>query len=66
MLFLVSYRCTFLFDLQVMQAKRDEPNKFASFWEMDEDDIDEATEEEILSMCLSKLTELISMEISQS
>jgi hypothetical protein len=33
-----------------MRAKRGEPSKFASYWEMDEEDIEEATEEEIESL----------------
>ncbi|KAK6177685.1 hypothetical protein SNE40_015738 [Patella caerulea] len=32
---------------QILQAKTGAPNKFQSFWEMDEEDIDEFTEDEI-------------------
>ena len=33
-----------------MQAKKGDPSQFASYWEMDEQDVDEATEEQIQSM----------------
>ncbi|KAK7093373.1 ankyrin repeat domain-containing protein 49-like [Littorina saxatilis] len=32
---------------QIMEAKNGEPNRFQSFWEKDEQDVDEFTEEEI-------------------
>ncbi|KAK7483096.1 hypothetical protein BaRGS_00025664 [Batillaria attramentaria] len=32
---------------QILEAKNGEPNKFHSFWEKDEQDVDEFTEEEI-------------------
>jgi hypothetical protein len=39
----------FLIGLQIFDAKRGDPNKFQSFWEMDEEDVDEDTMEEIQS-----------------
>ena len=35
-----------------MMAKQNNPSQFASHWEMDEQDVDEATEEEIQSKYL--------------
>ena len=34
---------------QLLEAKQADPSRFASWWEMDEQDIDEATEEQIQS-----------------
>ena len=34
---------------QILEAKDGEPSKFQSFWEKDEHDVDEFTEEEIQS-----------------
>ena len=38
-----------LWYFQIFAAKRGDPNKFQSFWEMDEEDVDEESMEEIQS-----------------
>lgn len=45
----------FLFFFQIFAAKRGDPNKFQSFWEMDEEDVEEESMEEIQSKCFSRL-----------
>ena len=51
-----SYSFTYIF-FQILNEKKGEPNKYASYWEKDENDIDEPSEEEIQSLfdCLSIL-----------
>ena len=41
--------------LQLLAAKEGDPNRFQSFWEMDEEGIDEESMEEIQSKAASSL-----------
>ena len=43
------YAKTFSFVIQIIAARQQNPSQFASYFELDEDDIDAATEEEIQS-----------------
>ena len=40
-----------IFLFQILEAKNGEPNRFQSFWEKDEQDVDEFTAQEIQSEC---------------
>jgi len=44
-----------LWYFQIFAAKRGDPNKFQSFWEMDEEDVDEESMEEIQSKTIGDM-----------
>jgi len=44
----------------LLTEKRLNPTKFASHWEMDDDDVDEASEEEIQSKCTAVNAQIFS------